>query len=213
MNLVSYSVWGNHPIYIEGAIQNSYQVADRYPGWYPLFFLDRYLYSSTEYKNQFHPSSIFVEGSEKHFGAIWRFLPLTWDEDTILLVRDADSRISDKEVQAVKEWLISPYQVHAMRDHPHHNHPIMAGMCGFKMKGSIDTSKIWEELVKTDTHAYLGEQNCLMDIYRRYLHEFCLEHDSNLSRYNSKPFPPYKKFNFGEFIGQRINPDGTPGVI
>ena len=35
--------------------------------------------------------------------------------------RDLDSRIHEREVEAVEEWLSSDQPVHAMRDHPQHN--------------------------------------------------------------------------------------------
>ena len=39
--------------------------------------------------------------------------------------RDLDSRINEREVEAVEEWLSSDQPVHAMRDHPQHDIAIL----------------------------------------------------------------------------------------
>lgn len=49
------------------------------------------------------------------------------------LFRDLDSRPSQREMEAVKEWLLSKHVVHVMRDHPAHDMPILAGMWGMKL--------------------------------------------------------------------------------
>ncbi len=39
--------------------------------------------------------------------------------------RDLDSRFSDREAAAVAEWLASDEAIHAMRDHPLHQTPLL----------------------------------------------------------------------------------------
>ena len=55
--------------------------------------------------------------------------PIEWFllQVDILLSRDLDSRISEREVAAVEEFLASDKQVHIMRDHPARTAPIMGG--------------------------------------------------------------------------------------
>ena len=52
---------------------------------------------------------------------------------SVAAFRDLDSLPSAREDAALQEWLDSKYAVHAMRDHPKHTMPILAGMWGIKM--------------------------------------------------------------------------------
>ena len=61
---------------------------------------------------------------------IWRFLPLGDPTVSMFAVRDSDSRLSFREKAAVDEWINSTLPFHAMRDHPAHWSPILAGLWG-----------------------------------------------------------------------------------
>ena len=63
-------------------------------------------------------------------GKIWRFLPLGDPTVSMFAVRDSDGRLSLREKAAVEEWINSSLPFHAMRDHPVHSSPILAGLWG-----------------------------------------------------------------------------------
>ena len=63
----------------------------------------------------------------------WRFLPVVDEQVDILLVRDLDSDISPREVNAVNEFIQSEKDFHIMRDHPQHEVPILGGTWGIKL--------------------------------------------------------------------------------
>ena len=63
----------------------------------------------------------------------WRFLPSIDDQVDILLVRDLDSEISDREVAAVQDFMKSKKDFHIIRDHPHHDIQILGGTWGIKL--------------------------------------------------------------------------------
>ena len=54
----------------------------------------------------------------------------------VAMFRDLDSRPSQREVDAVHEWLQSKHAFHVMRDHPGHDLPMLAGMWGLKLAPS-----------------------------------------------------------------------------
>ena len=64
------------------------------------------------------------------FPMTWRFLPPVDPQVEIFLCRDLDSRISEREVAAVTEWLASSRPLHSMRDHPAHNTPLLGAAWG-----------------------------------------------------------------------------------
>lgn len=61
---------------------------------------------------------------------LWRFLVA--DNPTVerFIVRDADSRLSTREADAVKEWISEDTILHVMRDHPAHAQPVLGGLWG-----------------------------------------------------------------------------------
>jgi hypothetical protein len=60
----------------------------------------------------------------------WRFWASEDTDVDIFLSRDCDSRFSDREISAIKEWLESDKDFHIMRDHPYHTVQILGGMWG-----------------------------------------------------------------------------------
>ena len=69
-------------------------------------------------------------GKSFPFGMFWRFLVMGDPTVNHFLVRDTDSLILPREVDAVQEWIQSPMQFHVMRDSPTHNTAIVAGLFG-----------------------------------------------------------------------------------
>ena len=69
------------------------------------------------------------------YGDVWRFLPVLDPGVEAVLSRDLDSRLTDREVAAVTQWLDDPLQLpfHVMRDHPQHGTEILGGMWGARM--------------------------------------------------------------------------------
>ena len=54
------------------------------------------------------------------FPMIWRFLPILDSQVSHFMSRDLDSVVTQREVDAVEEWLKSNKSFHVMRDHPNH---------------------------------------------------------------------------------------------
>ena len=60
---------------------------------------------------------------------MYRFLVLLDANVDVFISRDADSIITSREVEAVKQWLSSNYTFHVMRDHQLHYAVMLAGNC------------------------------------------------------------------------------------
>ena len=74
-----------------------------------------------------------VKDATKIFAMNWRFFPTLDPQVDIYLCRDLDSRVSEREVAAVEEWLWSGRAVHSMRDHPAHNTPLLGASWGARL--------------------------------------------------------------------------------
>lgn len=115
-------------------VENILLADKHYPGW-----IVRVHYNDTVPLNiiqwidkQNNTELVHHIGHEKTaMNTFWRFNELFID-DAITIVRDADSRISEREVSLVNEWLKSDKDFHIIRDNPAHTVPIMAGMFGMR---------------------------------------------------------------------------------
>jgi hypothetical protein len=64
------------------------------------------------------------------FGMMWRFTPMADPTVSEWHCRDLDSRVSEREWAAVKDWKESNKTFHVMRDHTHHATTMLGGMFG-----------------------------------------------------------------------------------
>ena len=130
-NVIAYSLWGDHPMYWTGALRNIEQVKKYFPDWICRFYIDdssdKKLIESIKGDNV---EVILVNSKDSFHGMFWRFWASEDEDVDIFLSRDCDSRFSDREVYAIKEWLESDKDFHIMRDHPYHTVPILGGMWG-----------------------------------------------------------------------------------
>lgn len=140
-NIISFSLWGQDAKYWVGALRNIELARKFYPGWKTRFYIDERCGDSLL-------DTLRLEGVETiqvdvnilpnhyngHYGSFsgmfWRFWASEDPEVDVFLSRDTDSRISQRESDAVFEWLKSDKDFHIMRDHPYHNAKILGGMWG-----------------------------------------------------------------------------------
>lgn len=131
-DVITFSVWGNNPRYLRGAIRNLQEVATLYPGWVCRFYVDdsvpaEFVNLAIELGAQIIQQPANQSLRQK---LSWRFLVANDLTVRRFLVRDADAVVSVREAQAVAEWLASDRWFHVMRDYWTHTDPILAGMWG-----------------------------------------------------------------------------------
>ena len=221
-NVVAYSLWGDKPIYWIGALRNIELVSKYLPGWICRFYIDKTcnkeLIDSIKGDNvevilMDRDTYSYVNISERfnHPGLFWRFLPLVDDDINILLSRDCDSRISKREINAINEWLSSDKDFHIMRDHPHHQVPILAGMWGCRnkiLKNINDLLKMWS--VHRNKGIYNAEdQDFLGQIVYPIVKNKAMEHSEFNISYGCeiKPFTSVRKDY--EFVGDVFDENDT----
>ena len=131
-NVVSFSIWGSHPRYLNGAITNSIVCRYLYPGWTPRFYADPSLPEAFLNRLTANGAKVVLvtDLPAARYGLFWRFLVEDDEEVDIYIIRDADSVVNIKEAWAVTDWLRSDAAFHVMRDSPQHSELILAGMWG-----------------------------------------------------------------------------------
>jgi hypothetical protein len=131
MNIVAFSLWGTNPMYWTGALRNVELAAVHYPGWVCRFYVSDES-SVEQMRGLARIGAELIPVRRRHLfdGSFWRFLPASDPAVDVMISRDCDSRICERESAAVTEWLTSNKDFHLMRDHPYHRVPILGGMWG-----------------------------------------------------------------------------------
>lgn len=202
--VVSFSLWGSHPAYCVGAIENAKLVGNKlYSGWESWFYVGTNVPAEYIAKlNKVADKIIFVNRSDFTL-AFERFSSIFHPDVAVSVSRDADSRISDKEYQAVLEWENSDLPLHSMRDHDLHHWPVMAGMWG--VKSGLNETALGElkNLYSHKSSKFKTDQMYLSVYYERYCNLFFM-HGTN-ERYTGKKYPTHRPFEYGSYIGERID--------
>jgi len=210
MKYISYSLWGDNPIYNVGIIENAKQAKEIYPDWKMVVYYD----NTTPLETIIDLIALDVEcvniTSLGIYGMFWRFLAADKPDCEYAVFRDADSRLSVREKAAVDEWISSRKTLHVMRDHPGHGIPygndrlgILGGMWGIKGNVIPLTQSILN-FKKSREMNYGNDQTFLKMIYSVFENDRCT-HDEFFEK---KPFP-IKREN-GRFIGERMTIDNKP---
>lgn len=131
--MVAFSLYGSKPAYCETLILNAKAMRTIYPDWtmrvyhddtIPVHLPPRLKLLDVECLN------IQTLNAQHMPGTFWRFLALAdWDYDVVIM-RDADSVISEREKILVDEWLATDKPFHVIRDWYGHTDLVLAGLWG-----------------------------------------------------------------------------------
>lgn len=122
--IISFSLFGTEPKYYVGAEKNILQIKDLLPNWEVRIYYheDMILDDEVERLTQLGGTLINVKGiilGDKetiHYPYFWRFL--SFFENVPSIVRDLDSRFSDREIQYINKWIENGSDYFIIRDHP-----------------------------------------------------------------------------------------------
>lgn len=184
-----------------------HDMKSKYPEWILRIYHDETIPSdlicSTECTHHFvdfcNTSSLGQLGRLRSYipGKIWRFLPIGDELVDIIASRDLDSPLTQREIDAVNDWLSSNKAWHVMRDHPLHVAPMLGGMWAFRpafnrtfaenlRKKMLDRSSI-------SRYGGVGDQTFLTDNIWPYIQRDLIVHDSFLCQTsygrNSRAWP------------------------
>ena len=145
--VITFSLWGNNPTYNIGAIKNVELAKEFYPDFECWFYIhEESVPKETieQLKTFDNVNIIFKNGdltNENCKPRMWRFEAIDDPDVEIMMSRDTDTRFLLREQLAVKQWLQSNKIFHIMRDHPHHDFVILAGMFGTRKIPEIPSWK------------------------------------------------------------------------
>jgi hypothetical protein len=150
MKVISFSLYGEDPIYTKGCIRNAEIKKEVFKEWemwvyhndtVPQDILDKLIELDVKLIN--------TNENNGFFGSLWRFNPITEPNIEYFISRDCDSRISLRDETAVNEWIESGKSFHILREHPiGHGWPMNAGMWGSRGNAIPDFKNMMSDYLR-----------------------------------------------------------------
>jgi hypothetical protein len=169
MKIFSFCIYGSERNYYEGLLENI-QIINEYFPEFEIYIYKGICDSSWIFEGK--NIKIIETNRPGLVNTLYRFLPL--GEIDLGFVRDADSRITERDKWCIQQFLNSSYNYHIIRDHFWHKSLIMGGMFGWK---KICSEKI--EIPESDSLAYGFEELYLSKTIYPLIKSYALIHTNN----------------------------------
>jgi hypothetical protein len=213
VKVFSFSLFGNQDKYCKGILKNIEQINRFFPEFEIWVYLGENVPIDTLSKLTHNKTvrciNTNVSGNETKF---YRFFAIDNLLVEVAIIRDADSRVYERDIACIEDFLNSEKKFHIIRDHKNHTHKIMAGMWGIK-KGLLDSIKIYDLYTYWKEHRTCSEfwddTNILCELLYPLIRPSLLVHDN----YNTieSEIMPFRKddINGKHFVGQVYEYDET----
>ena len=220
-HVLSYSLFGNNWVRYGRAVEEVAKEASAnklYHNWTVRVYHDKYTMNAQYIKNLtklYHNLELSNVSSLVGFGdmtningMVWRFLTVADATVNVTCVRDLDSKLLERESDAVKVWLDSGKLVHIMRDNPQHDVEILGGMwcyrnelnrpLGIKIANLSVTNSAHRDPDKQMEAPRGNDQSILGKFVWPLVHENAVIHDSYRCQSGMKgePFPSKRFYLF-----------------
>lgn len=142
--IISFCLYGKLDFYCLGLIENIDLINEKYNDWKIYVYYANIPEKILKILKNKQNTYLFEckHNGYKWEGMFWRFYPIESNDIDIFLSRDADSRITEREMKFVNEWINSKKSFHIIRDNYQHNIEILAGTFGVKVKEFNKINKI-----------------------------------------------------------------------
>lgn len=173
MKILSYSIFGRELIYQKGLLANIGLAKNLLPEWTVRVYCADYL--PNEFKKKLLSANnvdlVIHQEDYPYQGFLWRMLPLMEGHDAVI-IRDCDTRIFDRDVSLINDWISSGYRYHICRDNPGSRHVILGGLWGAR-NARLPIIKLWNQWRKKQSNQnYLWDMGFLKEyIYPRIRNE------------------------------------------
>lgn len=210
--VITYSLWGDKPVYNIGAIENAIQAKRFYPDFECWFYvhMETVPIETISALNRLENTKVIYEYGDLSTckPMMWRFSAIDDPEVEIMMPRDTDTRFRLREKIAVTEWLQSGKPFLIMRDHYWHMRPIMGGMFGTRKIPSIPSWTNWiEKYVQVGNMEY--DQTFLEDhVYPLVKDESVIYASLNKLENHATNFTIPHDVRY-EFIGEYVDENGN----
>jgi protein O-GlcNAc transferase len=226
MKVFSFSIYGDNPIYTIGGVKNAKLVKELFPEWKSIFYIADNVNPDIIKQIESYDGIVELKPANESFtGMFWRFMAISRNDVDVMIVRDCDSRISERDVISINEFIGSNNLYHIVRDHPiGHHYPMNGGMWGCKQNPFINRINHYiKDFLNSNYKHIFNTDNAKQDSIRNADQMFlmqriypivinnCIVHDEYF-RYEpfSKPINHDRKSNDFAFIGESIDENDNP---
>lgn len=182
MKAICFSLYGDSPRYIVGAIKNATLASRYFPftdGFLVRFYCGRSVPEwviSTLQRTKGTQIIRMTDAPENHTAKLWRYLAFSDRSLDVVICRDSDARLSYRDRIAHEDWLQSGLDYHIIKDHPiGHNYAISAGMFAGKTAKLRDIAELIDRFPQGDY--YTNDQDFLASYVWPRVKDSCLIHD------------------------------------
>lgn len=210
----SFSLYGNNPKYTWGALANARIIASRFP------YAKMFIYAADsvpaditdQLKALPHVRVIPVPTRAGSAGMIDRYLAIDSSDCDVMFVRDADSRIHERDAACIEDFLGNPEKLmQLVRDHHYHRSRVSGGIFALRKAAMIEPMSKLISLANIGSH-YMADQQFL----ERTFYQQLLTNAQIFDRYSyfepAHMLTPFRvPITDNLFIGQvhLFHPDGS----
>jgi hypothetical protein len=128
----SFCIYGTNKKYLDGLLENLKIIQKEFPLYHV------FIYGGTDVPEEY--IELYKQYKVKYIACPYndlqlmyeRFFAIDCDDVEIMFVRDADSRIEQRDQWCIREFIALGQGFHIIRDHEHHSLRIMGGMWGMR---------------------------------------------------------------------------------
>jgi hypothetical protein len=184
-----FCIYGTKPKYTLGILENLKLIQSSFPDFDTIVYYKDDVPTSILSQYQSFKNVFLIPFLIKDFPIMNRFCCFDMFKDVYeyIFVRDADSRISNRDVYCINQFMKSNRSFHTIRDHFYHQRKIMAGMCGINLKkcNSFNILNVLQEWLKTKKDYYGIDEEFLESILYPLIKDDLLIH-SNIVGYKDE---------------------------
>jgi len=219
VKVFSFTLFGNDAKYCKGLLKNVQLIEKKFPDWEVWVYCgDGIAEDHFFLLNEYPCVKLIPTHADGMVNKFYRFFAIDDPSVEICIIRDADSRLYERDEACIREFVESDRLSHIIRDHPNHHHKMMAGMWGIRkeaIKHCLQGSGIralfeyWKQVWPSDT--FWSDTDFLCQMLYPQLVQNALIHDE------TQHFePPHMKRPFqiplkdDDFVGQvyEVSSDG-----
>jgi hypothetical protein len=210
VNVFSFCLFGSNHKYTLGMIENVKIINDKFKDWKIYIYYNNVSEDILKQLELYNNVVLILSTYNNHKTTLDRFKPIDNIDVDITMMRDADSRVHDRDIWAINEFINSTKKLHIIRDHNCHCSNIMAGLCGIK-KGLIDFNI--ENTIKNIEQNYQNNYGVDERILDSIIYSHAIKtnnyllHGKKLHEYEILTEFPFPVVN-SDFCGQVINYNG-----
>ena len=178
----SFSLYGDKPKYTRGMIANAALIKGRFPEARVAIHITPDVPSDIYEALRAFDNVVLIPAERRpdSGGMFDRFLTIDISDCDVMFVRDADSRVHERDATCIEDFLAAPTaMLHVVRDHKYHTDAIMGGMWGIRKAALTEpmatTIAAWR--AERNATAYIADQHFLRSVFYGRLREQAMVHD------------------------------------